>query len=458
MTEHQKPDGMPRRSFLRDGAIVAASVSPTLLTGLAPASAAVPAYDPQQRFIRLVGGGNGVVYAIQADGSLLWYRHLGWQTGTSSWASGSGRKIGSGWHEFQTVFGSTNGSLYGVRGDGTVHHYRYDLSDPLTGAGSLFSGGQIGTGFDRYPRLCGFDGAIYGQDTDGQLFWHQYSPSRRAWTATGMRVGRGFRGAVLQADASGVIYAYRYGVVFWHRHIGRGLWARGSGLRILGGLRDAGVNDGVWLTGQGVLYAIPPDPATSRQTGTILHHRLINYTTAGPDGRAVWLNGGSATKVGTGWTVQSRAALQGYPNTPSVLQGGTLLVAVSTGFPSVTASMVRLAPNAGAPQVVSAPMRVTGGVQSLPTGFIRVGCDWSDRIRLRIPADWQPGLYAARLDGPHRLHRYVPFIRPADEAHQPDRRAASDLHLQRLQHLGRTQPVLHRHVRAAPPLRASSLD
>ncbi|MFI7430287.1 N,N-dimethylformamidase beta subunit family domain-containing protein [Micromonospora sp. NPDC049836] len=401
---------MPRRRVLRDGAVIAAAVPAVTLALPEGASAAVPAFDPQQRFTRLIGGGNGVIYAIQPDGVLLWYRHTGWQTGAATWASGSGRRIGTGWNQFRTVLGSVDGSLYGVRGDGTVQYYRYHLADATTGAGTWTSGGQIGEGFDRYPRLAGFDGAFYGQNRDGELFLHQYDPQLKGWPVEARRIGNTFADCLVQADTDGVIYAYRYGTILWYRYTADGGWASGARFQLKTGFRDCGLNEGVWLTGQGSLYTISPDPAANKQTGILMHYRLSNYKTTGTDAKATWINSGAARKVGSGWTIQTQAAMQGYANTPSVTQGGTARVAVSTGFPSITASLVRLAPNPGAPEVVSAPVKVTGGVQALPTGFLVSGCRWADRVQFPIPADCRPGLYAARLEGPHQLNRYVPFV------------------------------------------------
>lgn len=402
--------GISRRRVLRDSAVIAAAVPSIMAIVPESASAAVPAFDPQQRFIRLVGGGNGVIYAIQPNGDLLWYRHTGWQTAAATWASGSGRRIGTGWHQFRTVLGSTDGSLYGVRADGTVQYYRYQLADATTGAGSWISGGQIGDGFDRYPRLCGFNGAVYGQNRDGDLFLHQYDPQLKTWTVEGRRIGTTFADCLVQADTDGVIYAYRYGTILWYRYTADGGWASGARFQVATGFRNHGLNDGVWFTGQGSMYVIAPDPAANQQTGILTQYRLTNYKTAGIDTKAIWINSGSGRKVGSGWTIQTRAALQGYANTPSVTQGGTARIAVSTGFSSITASLVRLAPNPGAPEVVSGPVKVTGGVQSLPTGYLVSGCKWADRLQLQIPGDCRPGLYAARLEGPHQLYRYVPFV------------------------------------------------
>ncbi|RGC67864.1 hypothetical protein C5N14_16780 [Micromonospora sp. MW-13] len=74
----------------------------------------------------------------------------------TGWASGSGRRIGTGWNQFRTVLGSTDGSLYGVRADGTIHYYRYVCTNYTTGAGYWSGSRQIGAGFQRFPRLFVF--------------------------------------------------------------------------------------------------------------------------------------------------------------------------------------------------------------------------------------------------------------------------------------------------------------
>src|SRR5438067_8653033 len=94
---------MHRRRFLRGAAVVAgAALVPTLgssLAGRAGAAAATrpsvaSGVDPVQRFVQLVPGGNGILYAVQSDGALYWYRHAGWADGSPTWANGAGTQIG----------------------------------------------------------------------------------------------------------------------------------------------------------------------------------------------------------------------------------------------------------------------------------------------------------------------------------------------------------------------------
>ncbi|MEO3777193.1 tachylectin-related carbohydrate-binding protein [Micromonospora sp. B11E3] len=211
---------MSRRNPLR-AAGVAGTALPPLAAGDARAdtraaverAAGTPAaatYDPQQRFIQVVGGGNGVLYGIRADGALVWYRHSDWQALKTGWASGSGRIIGNGFHQFLNVFGSADGSLYCLRADGTLRRYRYVCSDLETGAGSWAdaSGVQIGSGFHRYPRLFGFTGYVYGVTADGDVYAYRFNPATGTWTdAYGTHVGNviTFNGALATDSAASTI-------------------------------------------------------------------------------------------------------------------------------------------------------------------------------------------------------------------------------------------------------------
>ncbi|WP_433347838.1 N,N-dimethylformamidase beta subunit family domain-containing protein [Micromonospora sp. CA-111912] len=409
---------MSRRDLLRAAGIAGAAMTPLVGAGEALAAdravgageAAGPEYDPQQRFVQVVGGGSGVLYGIRADGALLWYRHVDWQTVGTTWASGSGRIIGDGFHQFVSVFGGVDGSLYCLRGDGTLHRYRYVCSNLETGAGSWAApnGVQIGNGFDKYPRLFGFNGYVYGVTAAGDVYAYRFNPTTGTWiNGSGTLIGN-FKTYQLYADDSGVVYAVRYGYVYWHRYTG-GAWASGSGMQIGSGFTNL-MYVGLIAAGQGALYGVNPGVSTQSWPGSLVEYRLNNWTTAGADQSASWANGGAGKIVNAGWTIQRTAALQGYTRTNSVRPGETVHIATSSTFATFTATMVRVAPSAAAPVEVAAPVTVAGGVQPVPTGFVHTGCGWADTLSVPIPADLPSGLYAMRLEGPHGLRRHLPFI------------------------------------------------
>src|SRR3712207_3244643 len=118
-------------------------------------------FDPAQRFLRLVAAGRGVVYAVQADGVLRWYRHAGWTTGGVSWTNAVGREIDTGWHRFTQVLAAADGQLFAFTGDGRVRWFQWLLDDPDSGAGSWHpgSGSVVHSDFGQFPRTFGgYDG------------------------------------------------------------------------------------------------------------------------------------------------------------------------------------------------------------------------------------------------------------------------------------------------------------
>lgn len=378
--------------------------------GQAPAIAASLTFDRQQQFLRVVGGGNGIVYGIRADGAVLWYRHADWQTVGVTWASGSGRVIGEGFNQFIGIFGGADGSLYCLRADGTLRRYRYVCSDIQTGAGSWVNAGgvQIGSGFDRYPRMFGFNGHLYGVSASGDVSAYQFNPVTGTWiNSSGTRIGN-FKSYQMYADDGGVIYAVRHGYVYWHKYTGSG-WGSGSGYQIGSGFAEL-MHVGLIATGQGAIYGVKPGVSTQSWPGSLVQYRLENWRTAGSDQSRLWAGGGTERIVGTGWTIQRDAALQGYTRTNSVRPGDTVRVATSSTFSSITATMVRIAPGTAGPTEVAPPVTVNGGVQPVPTGFVHIGCGWADTIQVQVPGALRSGMYAMRLDGPFGMRRYVPFV------------------------------------------------
>ena len=149
MTEHTQPDGptpsgislvMSRRGLLAAGTAVASAVA----VGAVPtAAAAAPST-------------NGVIYGVEDDKDLLWYRHEGRSNGTPRWANnGTGRKVGSGW-DFAHVFGGGGGIVYAVAFDGDLFWYRHEGRNNGTPRwANNGTGRRIGNGWN-------FEHVLYG--------------------------------------------------------------------------------------------------------------------------------------------------------------------------------------------------------------------------------------------------------------------------------------------------------
>lgn len=392
------------------------------------------AFDPNQRFLRIVPGGNGILYAIQADGVMYWYRHLGWQTGSGSWAnSGSGLQIGTDWHQFTNVLAGSDGEFFAFHADGTLYWYRYVLSDSNTGAGgwASASGSVIGTGFNHYKRIFGgFDNVLYCEDDSGNLFWYRYSAGNGSvgWANGGkpLQIGTGWKVyPFVWADPSGVIFGiHQDSTLYWWRRVvqnsstGAGAWANGGNAIAVGAGWGSDSQITFWSNTSGVVYAINLDTSVDPGTdNTLMWYHLLssqNIDTAG----ASWVNNGSGIQVGSGFTLQDSGALQGYPSALSTPQGGSVGISVSTTFATYTATVLRLAPSASGAVTVAPAVSHTGRFKSLPKGYRSDGCDWSTDFTLSIPATWQSGIYSAHLQSPQGLpHDVVFYVRPAAPQH-----------------------------------------
>lgn len=412
--------GIGRRTVLGGG--LALSAIPLLQLPLAQTAQAQATYDYRQRFVQLVGGGNGTIYAVQADGRLLWYRNKGWSTVTASWANNGGaRQIGTGWAGFHRVMADADGTIFALRGNGDLLWYRYVCTNLETGAGywATNSGSKIGHGFNNFARVFGgYNGVIWAMKGDGSLFWYRYLrkdglTAGTAW-AGGTQVGSGWSGmSDVVADTGGVLYAMA-GSLRWYRYVDGGssnrYWASGSG-RVIGSGWSSTTQKAALCTGSGAIYRIALDTgAVPDRDDKLVGYRLTNWTTTGSQG-PVW-SSRNGTVVGSGFSTEATAALQGYATTLDVRRGSRATFAVSSTFPSYTASVLRLAPGTGAVQVRGA-VTVPGGLRLLPSDFRTGGCRWPDSFSVDVPASWPSGLYAVRLEGPAGLRRHIPFtVRP----------------------------------------------
>lgn len=391
-------------------------------------------FDPNQRFLRVVPGGNGIMYAIQADGTLYWYKHSSWATGGTTWANnGNGRQIGADWHQFTNVLANSDGEFFAFHADGTLRWYKYVLSNTATGAGGWAgaSGSVIGSGFDKYPRIFGgFDNVLYCLDDDGNLFWYRYSAANGSfgWAngGNGLRIGGGWKPFVeVWADPAGVVYGvYQTGDLYWWRRIvqnssnGSGYWVNsGNGIQIGTGWGSDAQRQ-AWSNTAGVTYAVDLDTSVTPGLDNVLSwYHLQNSQNIDTKGVS-WVNSGNQIQVGSGFTMEPTAALQAYPSTFSTAQGGSVGINVSTTFSTYTATIQQLVPSASGPITVVNPTSHTGRFQTLPSGYRSSGCGWSADFTVSIPTTWPSGVYSALLQSPDGVpFNSVFYVRPSAPQH-----------------------------------------
>lgn len=395
-----------------------------------PESVAAP--DSEQRYVQLVPAGDGIIYGLQANGELVWLRHLGWQDGNPSWANGgTPRVLDAGWLSFRWVLASRDGQLFGVTQDGQVTWFRYLLSNPETGEGKWASGSGavIRSRLGNYEHVCGGpNGVIYGvQPSSRRLFWHCYqaadgSTGASAWSGKGVPVAIGMAwtrpitqsiGAHLVnlpfTDPNGFLYDRDGDKLTRHHYAGADGWDESF---------ESGPLAPGWADlrmaipmGDGVFYTID----NARRSEPVRAEELVWRRTIKAADNATevsWISDRDRV-VAKGFTIEPLAALQGYPLTLSAPQGAKLGLAVSTGHSEYKVSLLRLAPRG----VLSSATRVEGGLQMLPADYRSAGCGWNTTVEVQIGQDWESGIYAARLEADGGRCFDIPFVvRPSEPA------------------------------------------
>lgn len=152
-------------------------------------------------FISVFSGGDGVIYAIDGSGNLHWYRELGYLDGSASWAAGSGNTIGHGFDYTTTVdyvFSGGGGVIYVVHYDGTLSWYRH--LGFMTGAPGWANGGNgitIGGGWASLDAFSAGGGIIFTIDGGGNLRWYDhlgFMDGTASWAngGNGSLIGKGW--------------------------------------------------------------------------------------------------------------------------------------------------------------------------------------------------------------------------------------------------------------------------
>ncbi len=130
--------------------------------------------DGWQDFSSLVAGGNGIIYAVNPNGTMLWYRHSGFRDGNVGPASWSGpRTVGTGWDSFTTIFSAGSGIIYGIQPNGDLLWYRH-----LGAADGSFAWDgpiRVGTGWQDFTNVFSpGEGIIYAVQPDGAFLYYRH--------------------------------------------------------------------------------------------------------------------------------------------------------------------------------------------------------------------------------------------------------------------------------------------
>lgn len=205
---------------------------------------------PTDNYQYVFPGGDGVIYAIDNDGQLFWYKHECWRDGSGEPAMR--RRVGeSGWNRFRKVFSSGEGIIYAVDHGGKLIWYRHD--GWVDGGGEVSHRRVVGqSGWQEFLNVfSGGDGVIYAIDLKGNLLrythtgWRDGSNEASEPTVVGSGGWDHYRGVF---GGDGVIYAIGEGNLFWYpkglgykREIGTGGWNEFGN---------------VFYGGEGIIYAI----------------------------------------------------------------------------------------------------------------------------------------------------------------------------------------------------------
>jgi len=174
---------------------------------------------------QVFSGGDGIIYAIQDNGDLLWYRHDGRNDATFRWASNEGKKVGTNWNVKQ-VFAAGGGVIYAVKDNGDLMWYRHDGRGDGSFKWASNEGKKVGTNWNVKDVFAGDGGVIYAVKDNGDLMWYRHDgrgDGSFKWASNeGKKVGSGWNFVRSFSSGDGIIYGIKEdGTLLWYRHDGR---------------------------------------------------------------------------------------------------------------------------------------------------------------------------------------------------------------------------------------------
>lgn len=111
------------------------------------------------QMVHVFSTGGGIIYGVAADGTLYWYNHLGHLDGLgldnpAAWAAP--KPVGTGWASVKQVFAAGDGVIYAIQPDGTLRWFRhlaYQTGGGLNDPGSWEGGIDVGTGWQNFTTV-----------------------------------------------------------------------------------------------------------------------------------------------------------------------------------------------------------------------------------------------------------------------------------------------------------------
>ncbi|NJO13469.1 MAG: hypothetical protein HC872_08390 [Gammaproteobacteria bacterium] len=152
-----------------------------------------------QSFKKVVAAGDGVLYGVGTDGSLRWYRHNDVADPAAAAPKWTGPQVvGSSWGHFVHIFSTGEGVIYGVDPQGKLWWYKH--RGYLTGTQDWAGPKQVGTGWAGFKKVFSpSEGYIYALTQAGELLWYQhqgYQDGTVRWrgpTPLGRRIGGDYK-------------------------------------------------------------------------------------------------------------------------------------------------------------------------------------------------------------------------------------------------------------------------
>ncbi|MEU6208209.1 tachylectin-related carbohydrate-binding protein [Micromonospora musae] len=209
---------VPARRPLTRRAVLGLGTAVAVTTVGLVAPAAAPAYAADTFTCT---GPAGVFNSTTAGGTLQWRKLTAPGSTASSWSSAT--TIGSsGWASFGRVLGGPDGRVYAINANG-LHRYRWTGSEweNLDGKQAFpMSDKFVSYGNSTWRNKITVDeiGDFYLVDASGRLKWYRYDEPARKWTIENRTIDTGWdRFDLIVAAGPGVIYArqpdgklYRY--------------------------------------------------------------------------------------------------------------------------------------------------------------------------------------------------------------------------------------------------------